>query len=175
MWQMMTFLNPLDALTPKIPFSCFANFWVWVTSEARGSVLVGFWGSRQLSPFWGGGGGLPRGLYRPPPPIESLPALLFAVPIVCVFVCVCVCVKPNVQYLVPYQHHLIFFALCIPSIPGVLGVHHLIMAQPPLTSHKRYAHTRSAIVPSFCAVDFGHQLCCFQEILCGHWRTTLVE
>ena len=43
-WQMMLFLNPLDALIPKIPFSFFADFWVWVTSEARGSVSVGFWG-----------------------------------------------------------------------------------------------------------------------------------
>ena len=56
-WQMMTFLNPLDALIPKIPFSFFAEFWVRVTSEAQGSVSVGFWGSRQLSPFSGGGGG----------------------------------------------------------------------------------------------------------------------
>ena len=63
-WQMMTFLNPLDALIPKIPVSFFAGF--WVTSEARVSVSVGFWGSRQLSLF-GGGGGLARGLYRPPP------------------------------------------------------------------------------------------------------------
>ena len=54
-WQMMTVLNPLDALIPKIPCSFFADFWVWVTSEARGSVSVGFWGSCQLSPFWGGG------------------------------------------------------------------------------------------------------------------------
>ena len=54
-WQMMTFLNPLDALIPKIPFSFFADFWVWVTSEAWGSVSVGFWGSRQLSPFGVGG------------------------------------------------------------------------------------------------------------------------
>ena len=53
-WQMMTFLNPLDALIPKIPFSFFSDFWVWVTSEAWGSVSVGFWGSCQLSPFWGG-------------------------------------------------------------------------------------------------------------------------
>ena len=53
-WQIMTFLNPLDALIPKIPFSFFADFWVWVTSEARGSVSIGFWGSRQLSAFWGG-------------------------------------------------------------------------------------------------------------------------
>ena len=52
---MMAFLNPLDALIPKIPFSFFADFWVWVTSEAWGSVPVGFGGSQQLSPFWGGG------------------------------------------------------------------------------------------------------------------------
>ena len=43
-WQMMTFLNPLDALIPKIPFSFFADLWVWVTSEARGSVSLGFGG-----------------------------------------------------------------------------------------------------------------------------------
>ena len=43
-WQMMTFLNPLDALIPKIPFPFFAEFWVRVTSEARGSVSVGFGG-----------------------------------------------------------------------------------------------------------------------------------
>ena len=41
----MTFLNPLDALIPKISFSVFVDFWVWVTSGARGSVSVGFWGS----------------------------------------------------------------------------------------------------------------------------------
>ena len=26
-WQMTTFLNSLDALIPKILFSCFAEFW----------------------------------------------------------------------------------------------------------------------------------------------------
>ena len=68
----MTFLNPLDALIPKIPFSVFAVFWVWVTSEARGSVSVGFWGSHQLSPFWGGGWG---GSIDPPlPPLQLKPA-----------------------------------------------------------------------------------------------------
>ena len=41
-WQMITFLNPVDALIPKIPFSFFAKFWVRVTSGARGSVSVGF-------------------------------------------------------------------------------------------------------------------------------------
>ena len=33
-WQMTIFLNPLDALIPKIPFSFFASFWVRVTSGA---------------------------------------------------------------------------------------------------------------------------------------------
>ena len=63
---MMTFLNHLDALIPKIPFSFFPDFWVWVTSEAQGSVSVGFWGSCQLSPFWGGVP--PEGSIAPPPP-----------------------------------------------------------------------------------------------------------
>ena len=55
-WQMMISLNPLDALIPKIPLSCFAEFWVRVTSGARGSVAVGFWRGRQLNPFWERGG-----------------------------------------------------------------------------------------------------------------------
>ena len=55
-WHMMTFLNPFDPLIPKIPFSFFANFWVWVNSEALGSVLVGFWGSREFEPLLGWGG-----------------------------------------------------------------------------------------------------------------------
>ena len=55
------------ALIPKIPFSFLADFWVWVTSEARGSVSVGFWGSCQLSPFWGGVGVRPEGSIAPPP------------------------------------------------------------------------------------------------------------
>ena len=46
--QMMTFLNPLNALIPKSHFHFFAEFRVRVTSGARGSVLVGF--------FFGGGG-----------------------------------------------------------------------------------------------------------------------
>ena len=71
-YEMITCLNPLDALIPKIPFSLFADFWVWVTSEAQGSVSVGFRGSCQSFPR----GVLPRGLYRPPPPptpLESPP------------------------------------------------------------------------------------------------------
>ena len=50
-WQMMTFLNPLNALIPKIPFSIFADFWVWVTSGAQGSVLVVFLGAPSIEPF----------------------------------------------------------------------------------------------------------------------------
>ena len=70
-WQMMTFLDPLNVLTPKIPFSFLADFWVRATSEAWGSVSVGFWGSRQLSPFWGKGGSSQGALSTPPHSIAS--------------------------------------------------------------------------------------------------------
>ena len=59
-----------EPLIPKIPFSFFADFWVWVTSEARRSVSVGFWGSCQLSPFWGRGGSSQGALSTPPPPLN---------------------------------------------------------------------------------------------------------
>ena len=61
----MTFLKPLDALIPKIPFSFFANFWVLQgLRDSLGRIL------RVLSiePFLGGGGGPAGGFYRPPPP-----------------------------------------------------------------------------------------------------------
>ena len=45
----MTFLNPLDALIPKIPFSLFAEFRVRVTSGGWGSVSVGFGGGVNLA------------------------------------------------------------------------------------------------------------------------------
>ena len=52
----MTFLNSLDALIPKMPFSFFAQFWVRVTSGAQGSVSVGFWGPVNWAFFfWMGG------------------------------------------------------------------------------------------------------------------------
>ena len=77
-WQMMTFLNPLDALIPKILFSFFADFWDGVTPEARRSVSVGFWEARQLNPFWGRGGSSQRALSSPPPsPPKRKPALLW--------------------------------------------------------------------------------------------------
>ena len=56
-WQVMSFLNPLDALIPKIPFLFFADFSVWVTSEAQGSVSVGFWGP-SIEPLFGVGWGV---------------------------------------------------------------------------------------------------------------------
>ena len=67
------FSEPPRRADSKNPiFIFFADFWVWVTSEAQESVSLGFWGSRQLSPLGEGGGGLARGLYRPPPPsLES--------------------------------------------------------------------------------------------------------
>ena len=55
LWQMMTCLNPLDALIRKVPFSLFAKFWVRVTSGVRRSVSVGFLESPQLSLFFGVG------------------------------------------------------------------------------------------------------------------------
>ena len=60
-WQMMFFLNPFDALIPKIQFSFFANF----GSESRLSVLLGIRGSCQFSPFWERGGSNHEALLTP--------------------------------------------------------------------------------------------------------------
>ena len=38
----MTFLNPLDVLIPKLPFSFSSEIWVWVTSGAGGGVGSGW-------------------------------------------------------------------------------------------------------------------------------------
>ena len=66
---MMTFMNHLDALIPKIPFSFFPNFWVWVTSKAQGSgVRLGRIWVLSIEPFLGEGGVLPQGSIDPPPP-----------------------------------------------------------------------------------------------------------
>ena len=67
MEYMMIFLNPLNALILKIPFSCSADFLVLVTSRAQGSVSVGFWGARRFRLFWGGGASQ-RAISTPPPP-----------------------------------------------------------------------------------------------------------
>ena len=68
--QMMTFLNPLGTLIPKIPFPFFADFWAWVTLGARGSASVGFWEAHQLSLFIGGGSSH-KALSTPPQKKES--------------------------------------------------------------------------------------------------------
>ena len=54
------FSDPCQRADSQNRISFLADFRVWVTFEARGSVSVGFWGSCQLSPFWGTGG-LARG------------------------------------------------------------------------------------------------------------------
>ena len=48
------FLNLLDTLIPKNPFSFFAEFWVRVTSGARGSVFD-FAGAVNCGLFFGEG------------------------------------------------------------------------------------------------------------------------
>ena len=56
------FSEPPRHADSKIPV--FAKFWVRVTSGPGGSVSVGMGGGRSIEPL---GGGLARGLYRPPP------------------------------------------------------------------------------------------------------------
>ena len=83
---MVNFFSPntFDALVPKIPFSFFAKFSVWVTFRARGQS-VGFLGARQLShPFWGGGGGCivsPPQLKAPSPIVPLRPLQLQLCPL----------------------------------------------------------------------------------------------
>ena len=68
-WQVLTFLNPLDALIPT-PFLFFAEFRVRATSGAQGSVSVGFGGPLQLSLL--GGASSHGALLNPPPSDEIL-------------------------------------------------------------------------------------------------------
>ena len=73
-WQMMSFLNPLDALIPKIPFSFFLPIF-GSGSPPRPGGLGRILRVPSIEPLLGWRGGLARGLYRPPPlPIESPPA-----------------------------------------------------------------------------------------------------
>ena len=50
-WQMMTCLNPLDALIPKIPFSVFCRYLGPGHLRGLGVSLGRILGARQLSPF----------------------------------------------------------------------------------------------------------------------------
>ena len=70
-WQMSTFLNPLDALIPKIPFSFLflPNFGSGSPPGPRGQSRedLGGRGGRQLSP-WGGVRASQRAVLTPPHP-----------------------------------------------------------------------------------------------------------
>ena len=70
-FQKCAFLNPLNGLIPKIPFSFFADSWVWVTSGAPVvSLGKNFLGGCQLSPA-GGGTSSQRAVSTPAPPIAK--------------------------------------------------------------------------------------------------------
>ena len=62
LWQMMTFLNPLDALIPKIPFSFFAHFLGLGHFRGLGVSLSRILGFPSIEPLFGGHGAL-----SPPP------------------------------------------------------------------------------------------------------------
>ena len=68
-WQMMTFLNPLDALIPKIPCSFFCRISGPGHLRGPGVSLGRILGVRQLSQFWGGGAS--QGALSTPPPSRS--------------------------------------------------------------------------------------------------------
>ena len=75
-WQMMTFLNSLDALIPKIPFSFFCRFLGLGHLRGPGVSLVRILGFPSIELFFwrgGGGGGASQGaLSTPAPPAPSL-------------------------------------------------------------------------------------------------------
>ena len=71
-WQMMIFLNPLDGLIPKIPFSFFLPIFGSGSPLRQAVSSVGFWGSRRLSFFFqkGGAGGASQGALSTPAPLR---------------------------------------------------------------------------------------------------------
>ena len=76
LWQMMIFLNPLNILIPKIPFSFFLlNFGSGSPPGPGGSVSVGFFlGGSSIEPFLGGAR---RSSQRPASPqLKARPAPL---------------------------------------------------------------------------------------------------
>ena len=71
----MTFLNPLDALIPKIPFSLFCRFLGLGHLRGSGVSLGRILEGPSIEPFFWGGG-LARGLYRtlrPPLQLKARP------------------------------------------------------------------------------------------------------
>ena len=71
-WQMMTFLELFDALILKIPFS-FCRILGPGHLQELGVSRSRIIGGASIEPFGGGGRGLARGLYRPPPPANESP------------------------------------------------------------------------------------------------------
>ena len=70
-WQMMTFLNPLDALIPKIPFSFFAEILGLGHLRGPGISLGRILAVLSIEPLGGGGGGLgSQGALLTPPPLQ---------------------------------------------------------------------------------------------------------
>ena len=55
-WQMMTFLNSLDALIPKIPFLFFCRFLGLAHLRGLGVSLIRILGVPSIEPFLGEGG-----------------------------------------------------------------------------------------------------------------------
>ena len=72
---MMTFLDPLNALIPKIPFSFFCRFFGSASPPRPGVSLGRIWGVPSIEPLLGGARSSQGALLTPPPlPIESPPA-----------------------------------------------------------------------------------------------------
>ena len=71
-WQMMTFLNPLDALISKIPFPFFFCR-IFGPGHLRGlGVSLGrIFGGPSIEPFLGEGVFSQRAVSNPPPPPET--------------------------------------------------------------------------------------------------------
>ena len=70
MWQMMTFLRPLDVLIPKIPFLGLGHL------QGPGVNLGRILGVLSIEPFLGEGGVQPGGSIDPrPPQLKARPPL----------------------------------------------------------------------------------------------------
>ena len=71
----MTFLNPLNALIPNIPFSIFCRFWGLGHLRGPGVSLGRILGISAIEPLFLGWGSSQGALSTPSPPIESPPVL----------------------------------------------------------------------------------------------------
>ena len=67
-WQKMPFLNPLDVMIPKIPFSFLCRFLGLGHLRGPGVRLGTILGVLSIEPFLGEGGAGQGALSNPPPP-----------------------------------------------------------------------------------------------------------